>query len=151
MAKLTIELDTKFQTNGYEVTEDFTTIAIDGEAVKKKFNPVSLQDISIFLLAEDPGEEFGGISFELPILGHPKGEVLIEDKKDNSGLIVTMKGKFQLKLRAGVKESIKSDWNLRMAGVAYRGGSYSGFMSYIEGQTKGQEKAWRKIDKYSIA
>ena len=101
-------------------------------------------------MAEDPSEEFGGITFELPIDGHKNGEIGIQELSNENGFAVSMSGKFELKVRDGVKSSVKKNWNLRVAGVSYMGGAYSGFMSYITGQSEGNQKEWLRIDSFQI-
>ena len=39
---------------------------------------------------------------------------------------------------------------LKLAGVAYRGGAYRGFLSYVKEQNKENQKNWSEIKKYKI-
>lgn len=150
MGTLIFTCKKKFKTQGFQITEDFEEIKANMQIVKNKFPELEVADISIFLLLMAPGEDFGGISFEVPIVGHKKASIEIKEDFDQVGFQVELRGEFKVKIRDGVKNAVEKGSKLKLAGVAYRGGAYRGFLSYVKEQNKENQKNWSEIKKYKI-
>ena len=153
MPKMTLELDFVGKTEKFLITnkESFETEIICGDLAKKYYSKVDPAKLSLFMRTYDPNDEYSGISFEFPIKAAKKNSIFsIEPSDDYSGLKVTVKGTLELALRAGVKESITPSQKLKVQGIAYIGGSYKGFMSYLAGQSDENIGDWLEVVNYKV-
>lgn len=153
MSKISVKLDVEFETDKFLITnkESFETEFISGVLAENYYSKVNMEKISVYMETIDPDDINAGVSFEFPLSSvKPKSIFTIEPKDDFSGLKVKIKGELVLKLRSGVEEYLKSTQKLKIKGVAYLGGEYRGFMSYLQGQDEKNKSTWFEVDNYII-
>jgi hypothetical protein len=153
MSKISVTLDVEFETNKFLITnkESFETEFISGVLAKNYYSKVNMEKLSLYMETVDPDDINAGVSFEFPLSSvKPKSIFTIVPKDDFSGLKVKIQGELVLKLRAGVKEYFKPTQKLKIKGVAYLGGEYRGFMSYLLGQNDQNRSTWIEVEKYII-
>lgn len=153
MPKLVVELNESMQTSGFLTTnkETFEEETLTPASAKVYYANVDPAKLTLFVVSMNPDDENDGVSFEFPVSSAAKGTTFdISPKEDFSGLDVRVAGKLAVPLRSGVKEYLKPDRKLHVKGVAYMGGSYRGFMSYLTGQDESNQKSWLEVKNYQV-
>jgi hypothetical protein len=153
MAKLMVDLDESMETSGFLTTnkETFEEETLTPANAKSYYAKVDPAKLTLYVVAMNPDDENDGVSFEFPLSSAAKGTTFdISPKADFSGVDVRVAGKLAVPLRAGVKEYLKPEWKLRVKGIAYLGGSYRGFMSYLKGQDESNHATWLEVKSYAV-
>jgi hypothetical protein len=153
MAKLLVTLNESLETSGFLTTskKTFEPETLTPTRAKAYYSKIDPAKLSLYLVAKNPEDENDGIGFEFPLSSAAKGAKFdISPKADFSGLDVRVDGTLAVTLRPGVKEYLKPTWKLRVQGVAYLGGSYRGFLSYLKGQDESNEASWMEVKSYQV-
>lgn len=153
MAKLTVSLEQTFVTSGFLFNDEKTSeerLMTAAEA-KKYFTLIDSENLALYVVSFNPAGEYDAVSFEFPTSSVKKGGVFDVDLlPDCSGVSVRISGQLEVTLRAGAKDYVTSARLLLVQGLSYRGGSYMGFMSYLNGQTEDNIASWVQIQTYSV-
>jgi hypothetical protein len=152
MAKLSIEIDENFQTDGFCITKNFEDVFLKGSDAIKYLNNIDNTQMCLVVVAYDKDNPYSLVKFDFKISEKKsKDKFEIEVNPDGSGLSVIIQGSFSVKLRSGA-ESVFTDKNkLKILGIEYLGGSYRGFSSYISGYDKENAEHWRDVNQFKIA
>jgi hypothetical protein len=138
MAKLIVDLNLNFKTDRSLITEDFSAKTIEGLEFGKRCEAMDRSKLGILIGATN--EEH-----QVDFLFYPKGasklsRLSIAERVDMKGFNVSACGEFASPgLRAGVTkflEPIMDSLDLRIKGIVYDGGMYSGeygLTSWVEG------------------
>lgn len=153
MAKLTVSLEQAFVTNGFLFNDEETSeerLMTAAEA-KKYFESIDREKLALYVVSFNPDDECDAVGFEFPTSSVKKGGIFESDLlPDCSGMSVRISGQLEVTLRAGAKNYVTSARPLLVQGLSYRGGSYMGFMSYLNGQTEDNVTSWFQIQTYSV-
>jgi hypothetical protein len=135
VAKLFVVFDHKFQTgNLYSHVEVAYENA--GDDLIKIYSKTDPETYGVEVVLVNEGRE---VSFVFEKNMGKKGSVLeVNALTGGLGLEVSVKGTFEVKLRAGVAATMEqygSNLDLKIRSLTSKGGSYKGFSSYIMGIT----------------
>lgn len=158
MGTLQIELDISFDTKALLVTDKKTLqeIFLDARKASSLLKKIPTSELSFELVSTNkdiqasfifkPNNGKKGFSFE------------VAQKNGFPGLSAKIIGIFTVTLRAGVDKMLKREGknlDLRLRGIAWKGGAYNGFMAYVDGSDHEQSsKNWKntfpKIAKFQV-
>lgn len=151
MAKLSIELDEHFKTDGFWVTEDFEDVLLEGEGALKYINDIDKGQMCLVIVTYNEDDPYDSIKFEFKQCDKKsKDNFNIDIIPDGAGLSVSVKGTFSVKLRSGAESYINQKNKLKILGIEYLGGSYRGFSSYIQGYDKENSEHWRDVGQFNV-
>ena len=153
MAKLTVSLEQTFVTSGFLFNDEktFEERLMTSAEVKKYFKSIDTDKLALYVVSFNPADEYDSVGFEFPTSSVKKGGVFdAELLPDCSGMSVRINGQLEVTLRAGAKDYVTPARPLLVKGLSYRGGSYTGFMSYLNGQTEDNVASWDQIKTYSV-
>jgi hypothetical protein len=143
MPKLTVKINTKFTTMPLQVHDEqsFETVFLDGPTGAALFAKVAPEDLEFEVVSTNEGAD---ASFPFSAKSGKKGSVfqvaLIEGGK---ALDVTISGEFAVSLRSGVADvlnKVGGPIDLRIRGIMWKGGYYSGFMAWVKDSDYDQVK-----------
>ena len=143
MPKLIVNLKNQFATKAMLVHDEktFEDTFITGAKAIKLFTSIPKEELQFEIVSTN---ENCGASFIFDAGTGKKGsifEVLQNDK--GTEMNVRIEGEFSVSLRSGVAGVIKGagkDLDLRIRGVAWKGGAYNGFMAFVKDSDHEQEK-----------
>ncbi len=144
MAKLLLSIDCKFTTEALKITdkESFQEVSLDREKGKALFGKVDKDELAVEVVSSN---EDAQAAFPIFIKNGKKGAIFTAEPIDGGvGLAVVVSGDFSIDLRSGVATMLKSvgeDLDLRIRGVMWKGGAYSGFMASVAGGDFEQESS----------
>jgi len=152
MAKLELNLNCKFNTDDFEITEDFKRVKLNPAQANEYFSKCSSDEIAVYLVGLKADYSDAFVSFEM-LKKHGKRNSLIDIQinEQTGTLTCTIEGKFSIPLRAGVAEMLNHDVLIAIQGICYKGGSYRGFMAYVSGQVEGKYENWLTLDPAEVS
>lgn len=140
MAKLSFVLNGKFKTFGfrYQNHESGIIEMMPTSAVREIFSRIDPNDLGLSIIGFD-GE--GLCEFNYGTTDQKKRGALfnVSLNADATGLDVEMTGEWSVKLRPGADEQARN-CSFYLEGITYKGGSWSGFTSRIEGLVDDQQE-----------
>ncbi|WP_155800001.1 hypothetical protein [Porphyrobacter sp. AAP82] len=152
MAKLSIELDEHFKTDGFWVTEDFEDVFLKGEDAIKYLSDIDKGQMCLVIVTYKEDDPYDSVKFEFKQCDKKsKDNFYIDLIADGSGLSVSVQGSLSVKIRSGAEAYLNQKNKLKILGVEYLGGSYRGFSSYIQGYDKENPEHWRDIGLFKLS
>lgn len=161
MAKLIVNLDICFRTDRSLITEDYCARAVEGLDFVRQCDAMDRTKLGILIGATNEEQQ---VDFLFYPKGASKTAVLnITERADRKGFDVTCSGEFASPgLRAGVTkmlEPVMDSLDLRIKGVVYDGGMYSGengLTSWLEGgdyeeTTDNWAKTFPRVEQWRFA
>lgn len=147
MAKLTLDIALEFCTKPLEVTDKktFQAVFLDMKKGGEYFRKCPPEELAFEVVSTNQDFE---ASFPFDKNAGGKGAVFeVALREDAPGLKVVIRGQFSTSIRAGLDKQLKllgNELDLRVRGVMWKGGSYNGFMAWVEGSDHEQNKPnWR--------
>lgn len=140
MAKLSIIITGQFKTNGFIYHDHKTNKSsmMTPNAVRKLFSTLDPNDLGLTVIGFD-GE--GPCEFNYSTTDQKKRGALfnVSLNADATGLDVELAGEWSVKLRAGADEQARKS-QFYLEGFTYKGGSWRGFISRVEGLVDDQQQ-----------
>jgi hypothetical protein len=133
MAKLSILLTGTFKTAGFEYHNHKTNMVemMSKKAIRELFSKLDPNDLGLMVVGFD-GESPTEYGFRTSDQKKKGALFNVSLNSDATGLDVELAGEWAVKLRSGAdKDARKSEFYLE--GITYKGGSWHGFISKIEG------------------
>ena len=152
MAKLSIEFDEKFTTDGFWVTKDFEEVFLKGKDAIDYIESIDKSQTCLVIVTHNNEDPYNSIKFEFR-QSDKKGKDTfdVDFHSDGSGLSVSISGSFSAKLRSGAESYFDGKNSLKILGIEYLGGSYRGFSSYIDGCDKENAGTWPSLTTFKVS
>ena len=150
MAKLLVELNTKFVTDRPTIYEDFMSVEIEPKRFLEQHSKMDPGKIGLSITATNEGHEVGFLFY--PKTKGKNSTLEIGPRQDGRGFQVSATGEFTSPtLKAGVLkylEPVMGELDLRIMAVIYDGGMHSGangLTSWVEGgDYEETSEGWRQ-------
>jgi hypothetical protein len=133
MAKLSIILTGKFKTTGFEY-HNHETGAIEmmsKKSISDLFSTLDPNELGLMVVGFD-GDSTAGFAYKKTDQKKQGTLFNVSLNADATGLDVELAGEWSVKLRSGA-DNYARESEFYLEGITYKGGSWSGFISIIEG------------------